>query len=115
MMIQKWRKNMELIRKRLLEYEMDPVLTDYLAAIIMILLLVVLCIAANFITQKVVLRYITHIITSNKFEWDDMLLERKVFHRLSHIVPALIIYYFSSTFPDYQHLIEKGAMTYLIV
>ncbi|MDR7077290.1 miniconductance mechanosensitive channel [Neobacillus niacini] len=106
---------MELIRKRLLEYEMDPVLTDYLAAIIMILLLVVLCIAANFITQKVVLRYITHIITSNKFEWDDMLLERKVFHRLSHIVPALIIYYFSSTFPDYQHLIEKGAMTYLML
>lgn len=106
---------MELIRNRLLEYEMDPVLTDYLAAIIMILLLVVLCIAANFITQKVVLRVITHIITSNKFEWDDMLLERKVFHRLSHIVPALIIYYFSSTFPDYQHLIEKGAMTYLIV
>ena len=106
---------MELIRNRLLEYEMDPVLTDYLAAIIMILFLVVLCIAANFITQKVVLRVITHIITNNKFEWDDMLLERKVFHRLSHIVPALIIYYFSSTFPDYQHLIEKGAMTYLIV
>ena len=106
---------MELIRNRLLEYEMDPVLTDFLAAIIMILFLVVLCIAANFITQKVVLRVITHIITNNKFEWDDMLLERKVFHRLSHIVPALIIYYFSSTFPDYQHLIEKGAMTYLIV
>ena len=44
-----------------------------------------------------------------------MLLERKVFHRLSHIVPAIIIYYFSSTFPDYQHLIQKGAITYLII
>jgi miniconductance mechanosensitive channel len=106
---------MKLIRNRLLEYGMDPVLTDYLAAIIMILFIGILCIAANFITKKVVLRVITHIITNNKFDWDNILLERKVFHRLSHIVPAIIIYYFSSTFPDYQHLIEKGAITYIIV
>ncbi|WP_045521297.1 mechanosensitive ion channel family protein [Neobacillus niacini] len=105
---------MKLIRNRLLEYGMDPVVTDYLAAIIMILFLGVLCIAANFITKKVVLRVITHIITNNKFEWDNMFLERKVFHRLSHIVPAIFIYYFSSTFPDFQHLIEKGAITYIV-
>lgn len=106
---------MELIRNRLLEYGLDPVITDYLAAIIMILFIGILCIAANFITQKIVLRVITHIITNNKFEWDNILLERKVFRRLSHIVPAIIIYYFSSTFPDYQQLIEKGAITYIIV
>ncbi|MFS0777040.1 mechanosensitive ion channel family protein [Neobacillus sp. 3P2-tot-E-2] len=106
---------MELIRNRLLEYDMDPVLTEYLAVLLMILFIGVLCIAANFLTKKVVLRVIAHFITHNKFEWDDMLLERKVFHRLSHIVPAIIIYYFSSTFPDYQLLIEKAAMTYLIV
>jgi miniconductance mechanosensitive channel len=106
---------MELIRNRLLEYEVDPVLTNYLAVILMILFIGILCIAANFLTKKVVLRVITHFITHNKFEWDDMLLERKVFHRLSHIVPAIIIYYFSSTFPDYQLFIEKAAMTYLIV
>ncbi|MEH6994347.1 mechanosensitive ion channel family protein [Neobacillus drentensis] len=106
---------MELIRNRLLEYGLDPVITDYLAAIIMILFIGILCIAANFITQKIVLRVITHIITNNKFEWDKILLERKVFRRLSHIVPAIIIYYFSSTFPDYQQLIEKGAITYIIV
>jgi miniconductance mechanosensitive channel len=106
---------LKLIRNRLLEYDIDPVLTEYLAGILMILFIGILCIAANFLTKKVVLRVISHIITHNKFEWDDMLLERKVFHRLSHIVPAIIIYYYSSTFPDYQHLIEKGAMTYLIV
>ena len=106
---------MKLIRNRLLEYGMDPVLTDYLAAIIMIIFIGILCIAANFITKKVVLRVITHIITNNKFDWDNILLERKVFHRLSHIVPAIIIYYFSTTFPEYQQLVEKGAITYIIV
>ncbi|MCM3691007.1 mechanosensitive ion channel family protein [Neobacillus niacini] len=106
---------MELIHNRLLEFGLDPILTDYLAAIIMIIFIGVLCIAANFVTKKIVLRIITHIITNNKFEWDNILLERKVFHRLSHIVPAIIIYYFSSTFPDYQDLIEKGAITYIII
>jgi miniconductance mechanosensitive channel len=106
---------MKLIRNRLLEYGMDSVLTVYLAAIIMILFIGILCIAANFITKKVVLRVITHIITNNKFDWDNILLERKVFHRLSHIVPAIIIYYFSTTFPEYQQLVEKGAITYIIV
>lgn len=106
---------MKLIRNRLLDYGVDPVLTDYLAVFIMILFIGIFCIAANFITKKVVLRVLTHIINNNKFNWDNMLLERKVFHRLSHIVPAIIIYYFSSTFPDYQHLIEKGAITYIIV
>jgi miniconductance mechanosensitive channel len=115
MMMKSGGTNMELIRNRLLEYEMDPALTDFLAVILMILFIGVLCIAANFLTKKVVLRVITHFITHNKFDWDDMLLERKVFHRFSHIVPAIIIYYFSSTFPDYQLFIEKAAMTYLIV
>lgn len=106
---------MKLIRKELLGYGMDPILTDYLAAVIMILFIGIICVAANFITKKVVLRIITHFITNNKYTWDDMLLERKVFHRLSHIVPAIIIYYFSSTFPDFQNLIAKGAITYLII
>ena len=44
-----------------------------------------------------------------------MLLERKVFHKLSHIVPAIIIYYFASAFPDLSEVIEKGAIAYLII
>ncbi|MDM5326248.1 mechanosensitive ion channel family protein [Neobacillus sp. CF12] len=106
---------MKLIYDRLLEYGMDPDLTDFLAVMILILFIGILCIVTNFITKKVVLRVITHIITNNKIEWDNVLLERKVFHRLSHIVPAIIVYYFSSTFPDFQSVIEKGAVIYIII
>jgi miniconductance mechanosensitive channel len=106
---------MELIHKQLVEYGMDPSLADYMAAISMILFIGIICIVANFITKKIVMRVISHFITNNKFKWDDMLLERRVFHRLSHIVPAIIIYYFASTFPDYQYFIEKGAIAYIII
>ncbi|WP_066069766.1 mechanosensitive ion channel family protein [Neobacillus soli] len=106
---------MNYIRNMLLEFEIDPTIAGYLSNIIMILFIAIICIVANFITKKVVIRVITHIVKNNKFTWDTMLLERRVFHKLSHFVPAIIIYYFSSTFPNYQNLIEKSAIAYLII
>ncbi|MFC0417531.1 mechanosensitive ion channel family protein [Cytobacillus solani] len=106
---------MEFISEWLSEYDLNPTVVKYLSTIIMILFIAIICIAANFITKKIVIRIITHIVNNNKYQWDNILLDRKVFHKLSHIVPAMIIYYFSSTFQYFQHLIEKGAITYLII
>lgn len=80
----------------------------------MIIFIVIICLIANFITKKIVIRFITHIVNNNKYQWDNILLEKKVFHKLSHIVPAIIIYYFAEAF-TYQALIEKGAITYIII
>ena len=87
----------------------------YLAAAVTILLIALICIVANFLTKKVVVRIISHMVSMSKFKWNDILLKRRVFHKLSHIVPAIIIYYFAPTFPRYQHLIESGANIYLII
>lgn len=88
---------------------------QYLAAAVTILLIALICIVANFLTKKVVVRIIFHMVSMSKFKWNDILLKRRVFHKLSHIVPAIIIYYFAPTFPRYQHLIESGANIYLII
>ncbi|MHC0038508.1 mechanosensitive ion channel family protein [Pseudoneobacillus sp. C159] len=106
---------MELIKKQLLEFEMDLTLVNYLSTIIMLLFIALLCFVANFITKKVFIRIITRIVNRTKFQWDNMLMERQVFRKLSHIVPALIIYYFASTFPGNKHLIEKAAIAYIII
>ncbi len=47
---------------------------------------------ANFIAKRYLLRLVTHIIRKSKIKWDDILLERNVFSRLSHLAPVLIIY-----------------------
>lgn len=106
---------MEFIRNRLLGYGVDESLIGILSNVIMILFIALLCIIANFITKKVVIRFITHIVNKNTFKWDNVLLERKVFHRLSHIVPAIIIFTFARAFPEYQIVIEKLAMAYIII
>ena len=106
---------MDFIRNQLLKFEMDLSLVGYLSIVIMLLFITVTCVAANFITKKVIIRIITKIVNKTKNNWDNLLLEREVFHRLSHIVPALIIYYPAPAFPTYQHVVEKGAITYVII
>jgi miniconductance mechanosensitive channel len=106
---------MDYLKKMLSQFGFEEVTTLYLSVAIMALFIAALSIAAHLITKQVVLKLISHSIRKNKIQWDNFLLERKVFEKLSHIVPAIIIYYFSSAFPVYQHLIEKGVITYLIV
>src|SRR5690606_24529387 len=100
---------MELITNQLLKYNMDPTITQYISTVLMILFIGILCIIGNFITKGIVIRIITHYVKKTSSKWDDIILERKIFRKLSHIVPAIIIFSFSSTFPTYQNWIEKGA------
>src|SRR5690606_10036375 len=106
---------MKVIKKYLLEYGLDPTLVNYLSVIIMILFIALICIVANFITIKIIIKIITRIVTKSKYTWYNMLLERQVFRRLSHIVPAIIIHKFASTFSSYEDLIIMGANVYIII
>ncbi|SOC35843.1 mechanosensitive ion channel family protein [Ureibacillus acetophenoni] len=106
---------MGFIHDYLLESGFDDVWADYLALGILILAIILLCIIANFITKKVVMRFITHIINNNKYKWDNILLERKVFHKLSHVVPAIIIHYFATSFTGFTGIIQKFAVLYIII
>ncbi len=106
---------MEFIKQLLVDQGISSQLADYLANMIVILLIVGLSVAANFVAKKIVLRIITSLIRRNRLTWNSVFLERKVFHKLSHIVPAILIYYSASVFPHYQTVIEKGAAIYMII
>lgn len=106
---------MEFIQKQLVHYGTDPVMAVYLAHILSILGIAALAVLAHFIATKVVLKLLTKSISSNKYKWGHTMLERRVFHKLSHFVPAILIFYFSPAFPDYRELITKAVMTYMIV
>jgi len=70
-------------------YNMEyPVLFD----IFSLIGLVVLAYLANFIAKKVILRSVHHFASRTSTHWDDLLVERGVFRRLSHFTPAIVIY-----------------------
>lgn len=106
---------MNFIRNRLLGYGVDDALVDPLSFVILITVIALLCIIANFITKQVIIRSIAHIVKKHNIKWGNMLLERKVLRRLSHFVPAIIIYYFAASFPTYQKAIETLALTYMMI
>jgi miniconductance mechanosensitive channel len=106
---------MAFIEELLTHAGVDQATSGYLTTIILILGIALLSILANYVAKKIVLKIITKAIQNNRFQWDNIILEHKVFRKLSHLVPAIIIYSFSSTFPAYQHLIVKGVWTYVII
>ncbi len=48
--------------------------------------------AANFIAKKIILRGVRHTVKKTVTKWDDALMERRMFSRLSHLAPAVVIY-----------------------
>ena len=61
------------------------------------LLIIVLLLAwlVNFITKRVILRVVRRVVKKSKTQWDDILSQRHVFTRLSHLAPAIVINYFA--------------------
>jgi len=55
-------------------------------------LLVFVAWLANFITRRVILRAVRAIVDRSKAQWDDALVEHKVFHRLAQLAPAMVVY-----------------------
>ncbi|MCC3373813.1 mechanosensitive ion channel family protein [Cohnella sp. REN36] len=106
---------MDYLKDLLADLGMKADAASFTASAILIVGIVALSILGNFATKKVVLKIVTRYIRSNRFRWNQFILERKVVQKLSHIVPVLILYYFSFSFPSYQLWIEKGVVIYLIV
>ena len=55
--------------------------------------ILVLAWLSDTLTRRYILKVISRIVTRTKFTWDDVIFERKVFRRLAHVAPAVVIYY----------------------
>ena len=78
-------------------------------------IVVVLAIVVNYLTRKILLSALTIVIKRTKTTWDDALLERRVLHRGAHIAPALVFYWFATSFPGYESIIQRLASVYMLL
>lgn len=78
-----------------------------LAWLVLIVSIMLLALIANFIVKKVFLKILSLIVKGSKGDWDDILLRRKVFHRLANLAPALVIYFAAPMFPFAQDWIQR--------
>ena len=58
-----------------------------------IIITVLLAFLADIIVKKIIVSSITRLAQRSKNKWDDVFVRQKVFNRLAHLAPALIIYF----------------------
>lgn len=74
---------------------------------------------SDIITRKVIIVVISRMVARTKTIWDDILLEKRVFNRLSHLAPALVLWYSVGhvlyQYPVIMLITQKTLSIYMIV
>jgi len=88
----------------------------YLAVAILVFNIGFIAVIVNWVTKKIVLRILAIFVKKSRTKWDDVLLEKRFFHRLSHIIPAMVIYAFAGVFGEtYKIFVQRMVMAYYAV
>ena len=71
----------------------------------------------DFIARVYMLRFLSFLVHKTPTKWDDILLERKVFNRLSHLVPAIVVYLGAAILPEegIETLVQRAALIYIAI
>ncbi len=82
-----------------------------------VLVVGVLAMIANVVAKRVLLRAVVSLAGRTQTDWDDVVAERRVFHRLAHIAPALVVYFFAPLVlvDAATILVRAGSLLYMIV
>ncbi|MCT4603123.1 MAG: mechanosensitive ion channel family protein [Marinifilum sp.] len=111
----------ELLGVQLKNWLINEGISEYWAVLLqsVIAAVVVILIAwlSDYIAKKILIAFITRVVRKTKTHWDDILLERKVFNKISHFAPAVIIYYSASLIDhkSWSNFVENGAYIYMVV
>ncbi|WP_321320868.1 mechanosensitive ion channel domain-containing protein [Labilibaculum sp.] len=111
----------ELLGVELKNWLMSGGIAEYwaiiLQSLIAIIIVIIIAWICDILAKKVMISIITKLVRKTKTNWDDILLERKVFNKIAHFAPAAIIY-FSAGMIDHEGLnnfIQNGAYVYMII
>ncbi len=97
-------------------------LNDFYSNIIRIVILLAVMLftawVADIIAKRYIVKTIERILKKTKTNYDDYIIKRRVFNKLSHIVPALIILFYSGTIfnnlPVVSNFITNMVIVYII-
>lgn len=65
----------------------------HLHSLIVFVIIIFIALLVDYIMKRIIVVSIRTYVKRSENEWDDIFLENKVFNRLAHIAPALVLYY----------------------
>lgn len=85
----------------------------------LVLIVILLSWLSNLIAKTIILKVVTKIVKRTASEWDDIFLEQKVFTRLSHFAPALVIWSMAGwalrIYPSWMMAVQNLTYIYMVV
>ncbi len=85
---------------------------------ILFALLTIVSWISDYISKNIMLGFVAQFAKRTKTVWDDILVEKKVFHRLARIVPALVFLYAAPyvfyRYPTLVHLVQIAAKSMIV-
>jgi miniconductance mechanosensitive channel len=90
-----------------------------LSTVTLVIIVCILSWVANYIAKLIINTVVTKIVKKTSSQWDDIFLEQKVFTRLSHLAPALVIWFMAAwalrSYPVWIEIVHKIAYIYMVV
>lgn len=83
---------------------------------LLLLLLFLLALLANLVARRLLLRAVHAMTRKTRTTWDDLLADRGVFTRLSHLLPVLVLYHGATLLPSPGLLggLQRFALAYMV-
>lgn len=81
------------IKQLLINWGIQESYANLLNIIVGTVIILIIAILSDIVARKLILGSITHIVKKTSTTWDDIIYEKKVFNRLSHLAPAIILLY----------------------
>ena len=102
------------INELLSSYGLSENLAQIISYLVLIIGIALIAVVSNYIAKKILLAIVYTFIKKSKTDWDDVLVSRKVFSRLSHLAPAIVIYFSAAYVPQIQSFVEQLAVAYML-
>ena len=82
----------EFLRDWLVQQGYSIAVVELLITLGQIVLVMVFAVLADVVAKRVVVRGLERLVGRTETRWDDIIVKRRLLHRLSHLAPALVIY-----------------------
>jgi miniconductance mechanosensitive channel len=107
------------IQKLLQQWGLTPYQADVINIAFGVFFILFLAFLSDIVIRRVIVIVIARLVARTKTIWDDILLKRRVFNRLSHLAPAVILWhsvgFVLAGYPVVMAITQKALSVYMIL
>ena len=84
----------------LLSNNLNELYSEIFTYVILVLIVLIVSLIARFIIKIILVKVVQIVSQKTKSKWDDLMLESKLFHRLSNLAIPIVVNFFKNSFPS---------------